>query len=222
MENIDLDYEGKAILFKHVRKALEFMPYGEPRRVALTWVALVGARICEIENLSLNNFMGQYCLWKPRKNQKGYRKEKLPEWFFQELEYMINRYPISNTQIFPFNAASLTRRFNKEIRPLLGEEWNKKHPVLMENCKIRLVYNYQLRMLRQNFCTHDYAKEIDNWGYEVAIEKTAERMRHSSKKITAYHYVQNFDKLDIQRYKHFTMGEILKGSTQSKLLEFFT
>ncbi|MDI6738703.1 MAG: hypothetical protein QME12_09425 [Nanoarchaeota archaeon] len=83
-------------------------------------------------------------------------------------------------------------------------------------------YIYQLKGLRKNYQTLEFAKQFEKWqDASIALEFTSKNMKHSSGKITAYHYIENFESLNIEKYKHLTPAEIIANSqTQMRLMDY--
>jgi integrase len=210
------DKEGYAVPFDEVRRLIEYFPYGTKYRVAIELIALTGCRLCEIERIGLRNFRGSVLVWKPGKNQKGYRKESLPKWFMDELDFYLRKNPHSYETLFPFNGDSLSRYVNK-IRKHLGGGWNiRKERDDLTNGH----YIYMLKGLRHSFATVTFYKSFLKWGGTLAVEKTAKKMRHSSYKITAQHYIDNMDDLKVNELHTLEIHRLLKEDLQTKLTEF--
>jgi len=54
-------------------------------------LALTGCRLAELNTMREEHLRGNIIFWQPGKNQKGWRREALPEWYLRELrEYMDN------------------------------------------------------------------------------------------------------------------------------------
>jgi len=54
------------------------------------------------------------------------------------------------------------------------------------------------------------------------MEEDAEEkgMKHSNTNITVRHYIQNFDTLEIEKYRHRTMSDILQGNRQARIIDY--
>ena len=212
--------ENYAIPFEDVKEMVDYLPYGHKYRVALMLLTLTGCRICELDNMGINSIGCGFLYWKTGKNQKGFRKEDLPDWFMSELQYHIDNNHCSNNRLFDFKGNSFRRIFNKEIRPKLNSNWQIKY--IKANKKYAVEeYAYQLKGLRHNFASLDFYNNFCKWGGTVALEFTCKRMKHSSYKITCGHYIGGFDKLKIDQYKGCTMSEILHNKiSQRRIGEF--
>lgn len=84
---------------------------------------------------------------------------------------------------------------------------------------MREEYVLQLKGLRKNFATLEFAKQYKKWkSAEVALEFASKRMKHSTKHITAYHYLRNFDELNISAYINLTPSDIIRRANEQKRL----
>ena len=52
------------------------------------------------------------------------------------------------------------------------------------------------------------------------MEFTSKRMRHKSKKVTAYHYIESFEDLNVTKYTDMCISEILSDDSQTRLQDF--
>lgn len=220
-ENIVFDSEGYSIPFYEVKRLIEFLPYASSHRIAIELLSLTGMRVSELEKIKLNCFYGEFVIWKTGKNQRGYRKEKLPFWFLHELDKYIQSYSFVDGFLFGFDSNTLSTYINKKIRPKIAGNWLKKRVKPRGSLK-GLEYVYQLKSLRHNFATLEFARNLDKWGKDVAVIFTAKKMKHSTYKMTAEHYLENFDSLDIERYKEVSMSDLLKEANQRKITEFLS
>lgn len=225
-EEEDLLEREKVIPFSEVRRLADAFKRrdGKPdnKRLAVLWLALTGARPCEIEGRKVSEIkLGSVWIWKPRKNQVGIRKEKLPTWFFEELDVFLDKGKYSNKDIFGITGESLARYINKYIRKKIGGRWLKKIPVFQADESIRWVYIWQLKDLRHNFQTLEWYKGVEKYGHDMALYRISKRMKHSAKHITGTHYIESIEPLQCNKYKHKTMGEIINSmASQSSLLEY--
>jgi len=214
------DIDGYAIPFTDVIDLIEFYPYAHPYRVAFTLIALTGCRIAELNNIGANSFRGNFLIWKTGKNQKGYRRERIPNWFMLEINEYIKKHPTSQTRLFQFKTEWLRDKLNKIIRPALKGNWLVQKPIPIKNGAVQKEYLYQLKGLRHNFATLTFYNQFLKWGGTVAVEFTCKRMKHSSYKMTAGHYIGNFERLDIEKYKALDMSEIINNGKQKKIIEY--
>lgn len=216
-----LEMDCRTIPFQEVMRLVNVFSRSDNKRIAILWLALTGARLCEVEHRKVREFiMGKYWVWHPRKKQSGMRKEHLPGWFQKELDYFLEYGKYANNDLFGLKGDSLARYINKYIRPKLGGEWLKKRPEFMEDGGYRLVYVYKMKNLRHNFATTLWYNFKETYGEEVSISMVAKRMCHSDQRITARHYVESLENLELHRYKRMSMGEILKKADNRSLLGY--
>lgn len=219
--DITLEFESKCIPFDDVKRLINFFPYADPKRIAIELLAVTGMRISELEHIFLTSFYKDskgfvYLIWKPGKTQKGQRKELLPSWFIPELDKYIQTNQ-KGLKLFNFEYKALSNYINHHVRKKLGGNWNTKRPTSRGNYG-GIAYIYQLKNLRHNFATLDFARNLDKWGKDMAIEFTCKRLLHSSYKMTAQNYIENFSDLNILKYKNRNMSDILKENSEQKSL----
>lgn len=211
-----------AVPFKNVLEAIEFMQYGTDLRVMFEMLFLTGCRIHELNSMETSNIVGNRIYWKLGKNQHTSRVEVLPLSYLKELKHYREHNRVYGKRMFGISGDTFRRYFNKDVRPRLSEIWQRKVETPFDRLKGRKEYLIQLKGLRKDFQTLEFAKQLKKWkSSEVALEFTSKRMKHSSKKITAYHYIVNFDTLNINDFGGFTPSEILADVTQTKLVAFF-
>lgn len=214
------EMDGYAIPFHEIKRLLNFYPYGHRFRIAFELLALTGMRINELNSIGLNSFYGDHVVWKCGKNQKGYRREKLPQWFLVELQTYLNNYPHSNSHLFNFQAKMLRDVLNKRVRKQLGGFWIVQRPDPSKNGVIKFEYVYQLKGLRHSFSTMEFIRYFEKFGGDIAVGYVSRRMHHKSEKLTAHHYICNFEKLSIYKYKGHSIGEILKEAHQKRIIDY--
>lgn len=217
-KTLNLEKEGTAIPLLEVKKVLDFMTYASTTRVMFGMLFWTGSRICELDNMKRGNIYDGYVYWKTGKNQNSYRKEKLPGYFIEELQEYWHTHRILGDQIFSCKADSFRRRFNKDVRPNLGDAWREERLVYKQS-KLTRENILQLKGLRKTFQTYVFAQELYKWDNpEIALQFTSKKMRHSSTRITAYHYLNNFDVLGID-HQNFTKPFV--EVRQKRLMDFF-
>ncbi|MBI2101671.1 hypothetical protein HYT53_03585 [Candidatus Woesearchaeota archaeon] len=217
---INHERDSYAIPFKEVIAAIEAMPYASGVRVMFQMLVLTGCRPCELDNMKVSRLFGDYLYWPLGKNQKGWRKEKLGMKYIKELKLYRERNRVYGDRLFGFSANSFRRYFNKFIRPHLSEEWNEKRLKLSKSSPA-CEYVLQIKGLRKDFQTLEFAKQYKKWkSPDVAMEFTSKKMKHSSKHITAYHYLENFDTLGIDKFQTLTPQDIIRQAGQSRLFDF--
>ncbi|GEM_PF-3849613 len=212
--------DSHCIPFGYVIEAIEFMAYGSGLRVMFIMLFLTGCRISELDNMKISKIYGNFIYWKLGKNQKRHRKEPLPEKYLAELKFYRENNRVYQDRLFAMNHGTFRREFNKKIRPKLSKSWQQKRLIDIQG-HLQEEYFLQLKGLRKNYQTLDFAKQLKKWkSADVALEFTSKRMRHSSKRITAYHYLENFEDLDILKYQELTPAEIFKQAQQTRLFDF--
>lgn len=210
--------ESKAIPLKQVRKALEILPYGSTQRVMFEMLTLTGCRLTELDNMKWSNIRNDFLYFKLGKNQKNWRKVKLPARFVQELKDYRETHRVQADALFGAKGHSFRRLFDRESRKILGSEWLEKRET-WTNGEFALEYKLQLKGLRKNYQTLVFKSELEKWGDPgVALEFTSKAMRHSSTHITAYHYLVNFDSLGSG---DFVVEDVLDYPAQLRLSDFF-
>ncbi len=225
---VELEKDIKIIPFNEVMRladALGFDERGVPtqKRLAILWLALTGARPSEIENRKVDDFKFEYscCIWKPRKNQKGRpRIVKLPLWFMKELNCYFEKGVHSNEDVFGIKCTSLLRYINGKIRKKLGGGWLLQKPSFSERCLYSKTYIWQLKNLRHNYATVEWFNCVEKYGHELALHKISRDMRHSSTGMTGVHYIESIDELNLSKYKHMNISQILSSLKQRDLMEF--
>lgn len=196
------------------------MPYASSNRVMFTMLFLTGCRLTCLDRMRLRNLHGEHLYWRPGKNQKGWRKERLPIEYLEELRAYRETHRVDQDRLFGIASETFRREFNRASRPTLGPAWRRKRPV-MRNERLDLEYVYQLKGLRKDFQTLDFKRNYDELcDAGLAIEMTSKRMRHSSTKITARHYIENFDALGVKTLPSLVPNELLRMGQQKRLLDY--
>lgn len=224
MQETKIDVESHAVPFQNIAEVTDFLPYGDQIRVIFQFLVVTGSRIAEINKFVMSQLYRQeegfILCWKLGKNQKTYRKEVIPERLVKELLYCREKNRCYQDMMFSISANSFRRYFNRDVRPHLSNAWQEKSLQLLEG-HLKEQYRIQLKGLRKNFQTLMFAKELERWKDSgVALEMVSKRMRHSSARITAYHYICNFETLQIQKYIHCSPEDLLKESRQKRLYDF--
>lgn len=219
IKTLNLDKEGTAIPLPEVKKVLDFMTYASSVRVMFGMLFWTGCRICELDNMKRGNIYGDYVYWKTGKNQNDYRKEKLPKYYIDELKEYWATNRLLGDRMFGVKHDTFRRYFNKFVRPFLNDQWREERLVYKQS-KLTRENILQLKGLRKTFQTFVFAQELWKWkDSKVALEFTSKKMRHSSERMTCYHYLNNFDVLGIdnpQNVKPF--AEV----RQKRLMDFFS
>lgn len=211
----------KCVPFENVVEALNAMAYGSTERVMFKMLYYTGARISELDNMRISMLFGTKLHWELGKNQTGVRCEELPEDFIKELVFYRKGHRVYGDKMFGISNETFGRYFNKFVRPRLPQGWHRKKLAFREG---RAGENYvlQLKGLRKNKATLSFWKDYLKWkSSDVALEFTCKKMQHSSKHITATHYIENFDALRLEKYGTYTADEILRKAAQKPLTEFY-
>lgn len=219
---IVLDFEGYAVSFKNIIKLIEFFPYGSSRRIAIELLALTGMRPSELEQLSPHSFWKDMIVWRPGKNQPGYRKVQLPAWFLKELDHYLQNNHFGNNKLFPWKDESLRQYINKWVRHKLGGDFMKKRRVRQRG-RVIDEFIIQLKSFRHTYACKEFHDAMAKYGTELSIHMVASNMKHSSTYMTARHYCSDIQYLknDLQRYQGTSMADIIKDSRQQKLALWF-
>jgi len=194
--------------------------YLQTVRVMVGMLQWTGCRIRELERMRPDLVFGNVIYWPIGKNQRGMRKEYLPDEFLRELAEYRRRNRVPEGNLFGVSEETFTRYFNQYARPLLGRTWNEKE-VIVKNNLLVLDYKLKLKGFRKNFQTILFKKQWDRYGDAgVALEFTSKRMRHDSTHMTAYHYIQNFDTLGIKEWLAYWETAQTSAATQATLLDY--
>lgn len=216
----DLETESYSIPFHEIKRAIEIMRYGSDIRTMFQMLVYTGCRIKELEYMKYSQLYNNIIYWKLGKNQKKFRKEKLPIEYLKELRFYRKNYRIYQDKLFGIKSCTFRRYFNKQIRQLLKGKWTQKRFFAKQGCLVP-EYVFQLKGCRKNYQTLEYAKMLDKWkSPNIAVEMTSKKMKHSSEKITAYHYIENFENLEIDKYKLFTIQDIINPKNQMRILDY--
>jgi len=218
LKTLNLEKDGTAIPLTEVRRVLEKMTYATTVRVMFGMLFWTGCRICELDNMKRGNIYDGYVYWKTGKNQNDYRKEKLPSYFIEELQEYWRTNRILGESMFGVTSETFRRYFNRDVRPLLKGAWLEERLVFKQGTITRENI-LQIKGLRKTFQTYVFAQELYKWNNpEIALQFTSKKMRHSSTRITAYHYLENFDVLGISDPKHLKPFVEIR---QKRLMDFF-
>lgn len=222
---INYEVDSYAIPFGNVKEVLDLLEYGNQVRVMFEMLALTGCRISELDSFRVDQLHkvsdGWVVFWKPGKKQRGVRKERLPDAFVNELRYCREHFRVKGCRMFSFKSCTFRRRFNEFVRPLLSGAWREVKPSGKRG-RAPFEYVLQLKGMRKNFQTLLFAKEWQEWhDASFAMEKTCKRMRHHSKHITVNHYIENFERLDINKYVDCNPADLLGVGVQKRLNDFF-
>lgn len=213
------EWEVTAIRYKDFYDLLVNLPYGSAVRVMTLMLFYTGCRVIELNKMYLSNLSGNTIYWHPGKNQKGFRKETLPEKFITELKYYRSVERCNSTQLFGINHISYRTLFNK-LRPDIGGAWMVKEGKI--SCDpSKTAWKLQLKGARKTFQTILFKYFMDKYqDAGVAMEMISKRMRHSSRHMTAYHYIENYEVLDVDRWIDEFFCDKPRLESQTRLMEW--
>lgn len=196
------------------------MDYASSERVMFEALAITGCRIATLDCFQKSKLHKEVFYFRESKTGK-YRKESLPRWYIEELFEYWQKNKTFQDRFFACDHTTLRRYFNANIRPHLSAPWREKRPRIVQGLLIPQ-HRYQLKGLRKNFGTLEFKRMLDKWkDANVALQFTSKRFGHSTERITAHHYIQSFESLDIERYKGMSTGEILDATNQPALMDFY-
>jgi integrase len=221
MVEIDFETEGNVIPWELVVEVFNKLEYGSINSVMFKMLLYTGCRISELSNMKLSCIFSNYLYWKTGKNQTGFRKEKLPLDYIEELRFYLKQNTTLKDQLFNKRGQSLVDYFNKILRPKLSSKWQSKriHPV---KDKFHLEYVYQIKCLRKNFQTLKFHKYFEQYqDYSVALGFISKEMKHKNKDVTQYHYIDNTNTLNLKKYRNLEISEIIKQNNQTSIIDFF-
>ena len=218
-QELDLTDDTHAVPYPAIKEVLDYLEYGNVIRVMFEMLAITGCRISELDKFKMSELYGGVIYWKPAKRQP-YRKEQLPAWYIKELLYYRKNNRVYQNKIFGISANTFRRYFNRDVRPKLPS-WTRVRLRAYKGA-LETEYILQLKGLRKTFQTHLFAQEYEKWkDANVAMEFTSKRMRHSTKHMTAYHYLENFETLDVENLKDKSNVEILANGCQKRIFDYF-
>lgn len=211
--------EGRGIPFHIVNKLLERLPYASTMSVGIKLLIFTGSRIQELENMKRCMLQENYIYWKCGKNQNGWRKEYLPNDFIKEMQEYWNNERIEQNNMINVKPNTFRRYFTR-LRKRLSPEWREKRKIMIGN-EIKTQYSYALKGFRKNFATLLFTYFWDKYGDSgVAVERVSKRMKHSSRHMTANHYIETMEQIDGPRFKGFLPFEIVTQIKQKRLVDY--
>lgn len=218
-ERLSVNRESYIIPIMETKKLIEVMEYGSTHRVAVLLLILTGARIREITRLTTFDFYQDYVFISLGKNQKGKRKERLPQWFLQELDFYMTHNSFVANRLFPFNSNELLQYFNKYIRQKVGGNWLKKTPYSKGNM-VGTEWYYQLKGFRHTYQSLKFVNYYDKYkDAGLSAELVSKDMKHHCRALTVRHYL-NPDVDELRRYKGLTMNDLVRQNEQQRLNQF--
>lgn len=215
-----IDSETYAVPLPYVRQALQLMAYASTERVMFQMLYYTGCRVSELDKMSPDLIHDNTIYWRPGKGQVGTRKEALPEPYIKELQEYRRTHRVAQNKLFAPKATTFRRYFDRDIRPNLGLAWNAKRRIVRSG-RFGNEYALQLKGLRKTFQTMVFVAEWKRWGAaDVALEFTSKRVKHSSKHMTAHHYLQGFQSIKIMQISVLEPGQALEQCIQKRMLDF--
>lgn len=217
---LDLESETCAVPIGCVKEVRDFLPYASPVRVMFEFLFLTGCRLKELDGVSVDFFVRDYVFIRLGKNQRGYRKVRLPAWFIEEVRHYRNEHRCFGSKLFGISSETLQRYFNRDVRPKLSKEWRK---VTFKPQKkiMRVEHVLQLKGLRKTFTTLRYHKHLMEMGsHDMAAEGARRDLQHSSKSITYNSYITDAKRVGVTRYYAQEPAQALRANAQEKLLRF--
>lgn len=197
-----------AVPYRDFRELINFLPRAHPVRVMVCMLALTGCRLAELDLMRCQDLQGNTIYWRLGKNQtRHWRSEPLPAWYLAELGAYVTTHRTAGDHLFGPAAYTLRRYFNRDIRPHLGSRWNAKRPFkgfLRED-----PYVLQLKGFRKSFATTVFWREYQHWhDAHAGLLFAAKRLKHSTERITAMHYLQHVEHIDVELWDQFLSAEI--------------
>lgn len=207
-----------AVPYRAFRELYNFLPRKDPVRVMVCMLALTGCRLSELNLMRTSGLVNHGIYWRLGKNQRSWRFEPLPEWYLKELSEYMAEHRRSSDHLFGPIGTTLLRYFNRDVRPHLGREWQEQQ-AYFGNIKNR-TYALQLHGLRKSFATTIFWRELRHWGEaHAALLFASKRLKHSSEHLTAHHYLQHVEHIDVEMWDQFLDAEIVLEE-QRRLMDF--
>ena len=211
--------DSDAIPFPVVADVIQRLEYASAERVMFTMLAMTGCRIRALDNMFVDRVLEGVLHWHEGKSTSGLRRCSLPSFFWCEIEEYRKKHDVSGRRLFGVSAGWFVKAFLRRVRPLLGGVWVEKVPCFVQSDR-HWRYRYRLKGLRKNFQTLEFARQLNKWkDAGMALEMTSKQMKHSSARITAYHYIENFDVIDAERNSRLSMPELLRASSRQTWLD---
>jgi integrase len=209
----------QSIPYSAFREILSMVPASHPVRVGVLLLALTGCRVKELDRMGPDGLVDGWLHWRLGKNQRGYRREPLPDWFLAELKHYRRTHRVPEAQLLGYRSGQLTTYFNKFVRPHLGPAWQLRRP-----CRPGRVaddqYDLQLKGLRKSFATTVFWTEYRRWrDAGVALSFSSKRLQHKTTHMTAFHYLKEFSVTEAALWAQFLEGE-RQPPVQTILMEF--
>lgn len=207
-----------AIPLSEIKKVFSVLECGSTTSVYFKILTFTGCRVCEIENMRPECLEGNVLYWEKGKNQTGWRKAILPHSLVKEIERYRETHNVPQNRLFAAKGHSFRRYFNRDVRPLLGPEWQM---IKKSFDRVNKTYKLQLKGLRKTFATLEYLARLNEWDDPIiALECVSKQLGHSTQHMTFYHYIREFETLGIKKGSNpFNLKE-LAAETQTRLGQF--
>lgn len=208
-----------AISWNQFKQLLGVLEYGCTTRVMLLMLAYTGCRVSELEKFLVSDFVGNTVWWRPGKNQKGKRKETLPDCYLEELKFYRASHKVYGDKLFGAKASTFRTKFCR-WRQQAGGEWLEKESI-ESNLGSNVPYKLKLKGFRKTFQTvlfkYYYEKYND---HNIALGFVSKRMRHSTVDMTLRHYIDNYEKIGVVEWVENFYCEKPSYECQTRLGEF--
>ena len=217
---LDPEFDVQAISYQDFKKLFLHLPYGSVVRVMLLMLAFTGCRVSELGTMLASDVCDNCVFWRPGKNQKGRRKETLPCCFVQELLFYRASHKV-DARLFGLTGNTFRRKFNM-LRREVGGVWMEKTDKPVKNSAFpNMQFRLQLKGFRKTFQTVLFKYYLEKYGdAAVALEFVSKRMRHSCTHMTAYHYIENYEVIDVVSWVEQFFCQKPRLEHQSRLEEF--
>lgn len=217
---LDPEWQVSAITWKDFSYLLSFLKYGSVERVMLLMLAYTGCRISELSIMETRDLNDLVISWRLGKNQVGRRKESLPESFVQELKFYRANNLTDSTRLFGVSHVTFRTRFNR-LRKTVGGIWAEHSEDDLRADKTKKPYLLRLKGFRKTFQTVLFKYYIEKYGdAAVALEFVSRRMKHSSTHMTAYHYIENYEVINVVQWIECFFCEKPRLEYQARLEEY--
>lgn len=212
--------ENVSISYTVFMEAVQALAYASAERVILLFLAYTGCRVTELKNIYIYNLSGNTIFWACGKNQKGERKETLPDSYLEELKEYRSRYKTDDKHMFHMKGRAWRRAFN-QLRPQIGGSWMERSGKTLNCSWKQAAYKVQPRALRKVFQTILFQYYYEKYGdADVALIRVSKRMRHSSKGITGEHYVESAEQIEARKWVQYFYSKKPKYESQKRLFDF--
>ena len=214
------EVDGKALPFPLISEMLHIVPFGEVDYCFMLLLLDTGCRIVEVDRMRWSGLKGNWLYWQIGKNQKGYRKAWIPSHHIKILrDYWENNACVGD-RMLGLNHATLSTRWTKQVRAKLSRKWHvkkyKPHKAIL-----RTEHKYKLKGFRKTYCTLRFAYYYHKFKDPlVAVLMVQKELKHSSKEMTAIHYIEAMEQIEAMRFKDMLPYEALETCDNGHLGEY--